>query len=551
VDPRKLLVNIGTLVLVVLLIMGYLWFAPKPLGGPVSYVVTDGTSMEPRLKEHDLVIVRESSSYEIGDVAAYKSESLKRVVLHRIVDIDESGFVFKGDNNDFLDQDRPNASQILGKKWLVVKGGGKVLAWIGNPVAATIIAFLVAFVLFIGFRSRSGKGGTRGEGSRTAPTARPPRGSEKGLFAVIPLTTACMVFVVCGAVAFAQPLSREEQRAIRYDSLGRFEYESETAKTDVYPSGSVETGQPLFLRLVDKINVRFEYQLDSEGNLQIQGSSSMAAKLSSATGWTHSFEVQPESDFDGNAETVSGSVDLQGLKKLVARFQRLTGVQEPLYTLEITPQVRVTGDVAGEPIEETFAPELKFEFDALKVKLAILETPTTVEATTPNQLRPTARGTVYPFVTVPNAVSVGPLSINVGTLRIVSLVGVAAFGLLALVFFFAKSRIVDEPADIARRYGRWMITVESLRPTSARTVVEVHDIDELVQLAERYDRLILHQEEDGIHSYVVEEGNVAYWYQVVPGSREASNVTSLPTRPPSTAVDLMHERLIGSTSKDG
>jgi hypothetical protein len=55
---------------------------------------------------------------------------------------------------------------------------------------------------------------------------------------------------------------------------------------------------------------------------------------------------------------------------------------------------------------------------------------------------------------------------------------------------------------------------DSLTPMHTRARIEIATLDameELVALAERYDRLILHQREDGIHSYVVEESNIAYW----------------------------------------
>jgi hypothetical protein len=44
-------------------------------------------------------------------------------------------------------------------------------------------------------------------------------------------------------------------------------------------------------------------------------------------------------------------------------------------------------------------------------------------------------------------------------------------------------------------------------------LVEVATMDGLARLAERYDRMILHEDNRGTHRYFVEEAGVAYYYQ--------------------------------------
>ena len=64
--------------------------------------------MLPQLKPGDLVLVRSSGHYRVGDVVAYRSEFLHRVVLHRIVRMSHGRYTFKGDNNAWLDPDQPD-----------------------------------------------------------------------------------------------------------------------------------------------------------------------------------------------------------------------------------------------------------------------------------------------------------------------------------------------------------------------------------------------------------------------------------------------------------
>src|SRR3954469_17100440 len=85
------------------LMLAAVWFLwPSGLGGGTTYVSTHGISMEPRFHTGDLAILRSAPSYAVGDVVAYRSVSLKTVVMHRIVDMDGDRFVIQGDNNDWL-----------------------------------------------------------------------------------------------------------------------------------------------------------------------------------------------------------------------------------------------------------------------------------------------------------------------------------------------------------------------------------------------------------------------------------------------------------------
>ena len=91
------------------------WFItlrPAPLGGPATYVIVRGVSMEPTYHAGDLVIVRRRPVYQAGDIVAYKIPAGEvgggLSVIHRIVGGSvETGFRTKGDNNAESDPWRP------------------------------------------------------------------------------------------------------------------------------------------------------------------------------------------------------------------------------------------------------------------------------------------------------------------------------------------------------------------------------------------------------------------------------------------------------------
>ena len=122
--------------------------APTAIGGPASYVVTDGTSMLPHFVADGLVVTRTQAQYSVGEVVAYHNRELQAVVMHRIVARDGSRFVFKGDNNEFRDHYHPTKAELVGKEWIYLPGAGRYLLWLRNPTTFAIIIGLIALLSF-------------------------------------------------------------------------------------------------------------------------------------------------------------------------------------------------------------------------------------------------------------------------------------------------------------------------------------------------------------------------------------------------------------------
>ena len=164
----------GAMAVVVILIGAWLSFGPRQLGGPVSYVVVEGSSMEPLLHAGDLAGVREQASYGPGNVVAFESRQLGRVVMHRIVDIEQGVLVTKGDNNAWLDPERPVEAAVLGTlDWHVPRVGGLIVAVREPRTAALTVAALTVLALGPGLRRPS----PAGDGPSSGHRGRAPAGS--------------------------------------------------------------------------------------------------------------------------------------------------------------------------------------------------------------------------------------------------------------------------------------------------------------------------------------------------------------------------------------
>src|SRR3972149_8829226 len=133
---------------VAVVIVWFFLLRPISLGGPVSYALVSGSSMEPTLRSGDLAILRAKQDYVIGDIVAFRSPSGN--VIHRIVGEDAPGFILKGDNKTSSDPWRPQTEDVLGSVWFVVPGGGRIILLLRQPLGLGLMAGFLGVVVVLG-----------------------------------------------------------------------------------------------------------------------------------------------------------------------------------------------------------------------------------------------------------------------------------------------------------------------------------------------------------------------------------------------------------------
>ena len=134
------------------------WFTalrPERMGGPATFVMVQGTSMNPIYHTGDLVIVHRQTHYEVGNVIAYKIPGDQAggglTVIHRIVGgSPTTGFTTQGDSNPAPDDWHPTLADIQGSPWLLVPKGGNVLVFLHAPIplAALSASGVVAWIVY-------------------------------------------------------------------------------------------------------------------------------------------------------------------------------------------------------------------------------------------------------------------------------------------------------------------------------------------------------------------------------------------------------------------
>ena len=319
---HRIAASVAAGVLAVGLAFAWLEFAPDGLGGRTTYVLVEGTSMEPALGSGDLVVLRKTATYRPGDVVAYESPKLGHLVLHRIVSVDGDRVTTKGDGNDFIDPDRPRIEEINGRSWATLPHGGAVLQWLRQPFHAGALAAAAALLnafAWLGVGRRPGKA----QGDRANARPHGPRMLDAGFVSLGAFAAGSLAVAV---VAFSRPVTDATTTADAYRHISALRYEARTPRSAAYPSGRLEPGQPIFTRLIGQIDVAYSYRIDSASHVEASGAASLTATVGDANGWQKSIELVPPTSFLGRETTVRGTLDLAGIQRLLARLERDTGV---------------------------------------------------------------------------------------------------------------------------------------------------------------------------------------------------------------------------------
>lgn len=145
---------LGWLLLVAAAAAWVLVLRPTSLGGPATYIVIRGDSMDPTYATGDLVILERADSYGPGDIVAYRVPAGELgaglAVVHRIVSgTAESGFTLQGDNNPAPDPWSPRGGDVVGRSVAWLPGVGRVVAALRQPAVLAALCAALIVTLFM------------------------------------------------------------------------------------------------------------------------------------------------------------------------------------------------------------------------------------------------------------------------------------------------------------------------------------------------------------------------------------------------------------------
>jgi signal peptidase I len=530
-----------------IIVLGCMWFyfAPAPFGGSTTYVVTRGVSMEPHFHTGDLAIVRSQSSYHVGEVVAYHNKELHTIVLHRIIGRDGNRYIFKGDNNDFIDFEHPRASQLIGALWIHIPGAGATLQSIRSPALVGILVAGALLLLMGGVFVRRRRLRRRQRRAGQSPEhghIHSPMPATDSVTMILALgLIALLPFVMLAVLAFTRPSTKLHTVPVAYKQSGRFSYSADATPGPAYPGNVAVTGDPLFTSVLHEVNLRFGYAFASAAKHSLSGKASLSATLTSTSGWNTTFPLGSTTYFRGDHGGVSAALNLASLHALIQSVEKTTKVTGS-YTLTIIPHVSVTGNVEHLPMSATFSPLLEFSVSELEVKptLGGSASSATTDLSKASVFTPSASGSVPSKGYQPLFLSFKVARLSVGTARAVALIGIAVViaGLIAMLAFLRlRERPGDEASSIRARYGHMIIPVGHVTQPDGTSVIDVADMEALVRIAEHYDRSILHETTAGGEAFWVTDESGQFRYAIgAPALAAPQPVVGAESQQPSYTV---------------
>lgn len=521
---------IGTLLAIIV----WLQWAPVQFGGHLTYFIVQGTSMLPRFRTNDLVIVRTSPHYHIGQLAAYHNLQLHAILFHQIVGTIGQRYIFKGLNNPVADAYQPVASQIVGRLWWSVPQAGKWLAFFRQPWHAAMLVTGLALLLWGGTIShrRRVEGNQRTPGKalihfhHTLATGRslvtvgttdpyPSKSPKRYHWTSTGAQILVAVFLVAAVWAWMSPIRRTITRTMAYHIHSQFLYQAHVPSGPVYPTGTVEPGSSVFLKLTHAVNIVYQGQWTSPWAhaSTVRGQGELLATMTSNSGWSSSWILASPTSWTGTHFSLRGTLNTDALNARIAQVNHQTGLPYNTYTLTITPHVTLYGQIIGQPFQRALTPPLTFSYSPYVMQLTSPIPDTSVLL----QLHSHSTGQVGDPVSIPNQLGIGSVTVPVIPLRWITSTGLGMAVLLTLLGWKMQRRwekTHNEADHIAAQFGDLVIPVVDTNPPSLRGAIPVPTMESLVKLADQYDRPIFDYTTNNTHRYILKSGQDTYYYQV-------------------------------------
>jgi signal peptidase I len=507
-------------------------FAPIPVGGSVAYIIVNGISMEPNFHLGDLVIVRPSSYYNVGDIVVYQNQGLGgKNVFHRIIELNLDRYILKGDNNSWVDTYQPTEDEVIGKLWIYIPRGGWLLGKVRTPLGMALTASGLGIFLVISFSPNRRKG--KNQMNRNSvrkwvasmsekitsffrrrfqanpnPHKQPDRqsadlgySSESLFFALGFIAFSSLILAI---VSFSRPAFRTTLDNVSYKHLGAFSY-SGTAPLGVYDSNAIKSGDPIFPKLTCKVDISFQYVLIANDIKNVVGTYQLTAIIADPnSGWKRSIPLQAVTPFSESSATASAVLDLCEVQSLVQSFEENSAVSTASYEVTVSPQISISANIEGRDLQDTFNTGLPFKFDHSQFYI--------LSDTESNPFNPTKDGALGVERKEADSLSLFGLKMQIPVLRIFSLLGLAA-SITGMVLFGQKLQRLSEnnKAEFIRmKFGAILVDVQKTKLGSSKSLVDVPSIEDLVKLAERHNTMILHEAQGYSHFYYVQVENSTY-----------------------------------------
>lgn len=313
-------------------------------------------------------------------------------------------------------------------------------------------------------------------------------------------------FLASMIFSFSRPILKKAN-SIPYSESGFFAY-SATGTPNTYDSGSVVSGEPLFLKLTCNLNLEYQFSLVSSNPENISGYYHLIAVVRDVrSGWQRTLQLTPDSSFNGITFTNQASLDICRIVSMVRGVESETGVQSGSYGLDIISSVNVRGKLSGQQFIDTFEHPLSFKFDNTHLYMENQGSNKDPFKKTDQELLPNP-------LMADNSISILRFNLLIKHLRLFSIMGLlfSSFGLLSLGIYYNNISKKDKAFYIKLKYGSMIIDASITGPETTKLIIDVKSIEELVSIALKQNVFIFHLHNENKHYYLVENEGTIYRY---------------------------------------
>jgi hypothetical protein len=309
------------------------------------------------------------------------------------------------------------------------------------------------------------------------------------------------VGLLLGLLGFTRSATVSAPVGTDYKQRVVFRYDAPATPGLVYPTGQVHDGDPLFTQLIRMVRVTAAYSFVASSPPRVAGTIALSAMLRDSSGWHQTVPLASQQAFTGNHTIISAELDPHALLAVTDRVNTLTGV-EGTPTVAVTAHVVTRGSLNGRPVTGDISPQRTFALSRTQL-------------TPQGQASTTTKGSLSGTGSKPAHVKLLVVSLGVSTVRILAvlllLLGLAAGALAAAA---RRSESEESPAEQLLDEHRALIVSGDTDLPVGLPVTEMENMAGLVQLAKRYERLILHEEKGGEHIFTLDDAGSVYRYRM-------------------------------------
>jgi hypothetical protein len=273
--------------------------------------------------------------------------------------------------------------------------------------------------------------------------------------------------------------------------------------TRVGPAG------PIFIKLLDRIDASFKYDLASSKPItNLTKTAGIEAELKAGNVWSKIVMLVPPTPAEA---IIPFTIDYPALSKMIDTIREETGASSENYSIAIRAVVKVSGQTPNGDILDTFTQTLTGKNEGGRL--------TWVEP-----LQQTKTGKIETETIVDN----NPGLLGLSSSAITQLLIPLAFVFLAVfVFLFiiyrknsrmATSTVEKQIRQYEKKYGDRITEASGGAFPVSGSSIEVDSIDSLIKIAEEVEKPVMHQIDKSnlpqIHHYIVYDVNVNYVYIV-------------------------------------